>query len=189
MGATGTVAEAVTLVRSAPPRCGRTRLVAVDGPGGAGKTTFAGRLACALGDPPVVHSDDFYLPMDGDPLRWWRSFAEGVLHPVNAGRPGRFHRYDWRSGGYAEHVVVPPAPVVIVEGVGAAWRAAAPYLSVAIWVDAPPDVRVARTNSRDGPEMAVLWRIWRVSELRHFISDATRDRADLKVDGTAAHMA
>ena len=180
------VAEAVTLVRAAPPRCGRTRLAAVDGPGGAGKTTFAARLAHALDGPPVVHGDDFYLPMDGDPLRWWRPFAEGVLQPLRAGRPGRFRRYDWRANRYAEDVVVPPAPVVIVEGVGAAWRAAVPYLSVAIWVDAPPDVRVARTDRRDGPEAAGLWRTWRVSEARHFASDATRDRADLTVDGTAS---
>lgn len=33
-----------------PPRLGRTRLVAVDGPSGAGKTVFANRLAAAVSD-------------------------------------------------------------------------------------------------------------------------------------------
>ena len=32
--------------------------MAVDGPGGAGKTTFAGRLVAALVDAPVAHTDD-----------------------------------------------------------------------------------------------------------------------------------
>jgi uridine kinase len=170
--------------RAAAPRCGRTRLIAVDGPGGAGKTTFAGELAAALGGPPVVHSDDFYLPMDGDPLRWWRPFAEQVLAPLRAGRPGRFRRYDWHTGRDAEDIVVPPAPVVLVEGVGSAWRPAVPHLSLAVWVDAPLDVRVARTARRDGPEAASLWTAWRASETEHFAHDATRSRADVIIDGT-----
>jgi cytidylate kinase len=34
------------------------RLVAIDGPGGAGKSVFAARLAKALGGVPVVEIDD-----------------------------------------------------------------------------------------------------------------------------------
>lgn len=132
-----------------------------------------------------MHSDDFYLPMDGDPLRWWEPFRTRVLTPLREGREGRFRRYDWRSGRYAEDVVIPPAPVVVVEGVGSAWREAAPYLSLAVWVRAPLDVRVARTARRDGPEAAGLWETWRVSEERHFATDRTYERADVIVDGTA----
>jgi len=178
------IGDVAARVRDARPCCGRTRLVAVDGPGGAGKTTFAAALAGELG-APVVHSDDFYLPMDGDPLRWWEPFRTRVLLPLLDGREGRFRRYDWRAGAYAEDVVVPPSPVVIVEGVGSAWRGATPYLSLAVWVRAPLNVRVARTARRDGPEAAGLWEAWRVSEERHFAADGTYERADVIVDGTA----
>lgn len=181
----GVPGEVAARIRASEPHCAGTRLVAVDGPGGAGKTTFAAALAHELGDPPVVHSDDFYLPMDGDPLRWWTPFRTRVLTPLRSGREGRFRRYDWRTGRYAEDVVVPPAPIVIVEGVGSAWREAAPYLSLAVWVRAPLTVRVARTARRDGAEAAGLWEVWRRSERRHFAEDGTRERADVVVDGTA----
>ena len=181
MGVSGNVAARV---RASEPRCGGTRLVAVDGPGGAGKTTFAAALARALGGPPVVHSDDFYLPMDGDPLRWWAPFRTHVLTPLLAGGEGHFRRYDWRTGEYGEDVPVPPTPIVIVEGVGSAWREAAPYLSLAVWVRAPLTVRVARTARRDGPEAAGLWETWRTSETRHFTEDGTPARADIVISGT-----
>ena len=150
---------------------------------GAGQGAEA--LARELGGVPVVHSDDFYLPMDGDPLRWWEPFRTQVLVPLLSGHEGRFRRYDWRSDSFAEDVVTPPAPIVIVEGVGSAWRPATPYLSLSIWVDAPLKVRVSRTEHRDGPEAAPLWESWRKSEAQHFTHDRTQARADLTVDGTA----
>src|SRR4051812_49685989 len=38
-------------------------LVAIDGGGGAGKSTLARNLADALGDATIVQMDDFYRPM------------------------------------------------------------------------------------------------------------------------------
>ena len=72
----------------APPRLGGTRLVCVDGPAGSGKTTFAGRLAAALGaDAVVVHMDDLYAgwTLTGAVAR----LRAGVLRPLADGRPGR----------------------------------------------------------------------------------------------------
>ncbi|MBJ7451459.1 MAG: uridine kinase, partial [Blastococcus sp.] len=59
---TGTTIAAVAAgIMAAGPRLGGTRLVCVDGPAGSGKTTFAGRLAAALGDDAeLVHMDDLY---------------------------------------------------------------------------------------------------------------------------------
>lgn len=38
-------------------------LIAIDGCGGAGKSTAATELAFKLGDSQIVHIDDFYKPM------------------------------------------------------------------------------------------------------------------------------
>ncbi|HEX6257165.1 MAG TPA: hypothetical protein VFZ70_15260 [Euzebyales bacterium] len=60
-----------------PPRQGHTRVVAVDGGSGAGKTTFAASLADAL-DAPAVHTDD---------VAWWEDFFDWthLLWPTPSG--------------------------------------------------------------------------------------------------------
>ncbi|NUR87392.1 MAG: hypothetical protein HOY71_25205 [Nonomuraea sp.] len=164
-----------------PPSCGPVRLVAVDGPAGAGKTTYAGRLGAALGCQ-VIHSDDFPVHWDDGPGAWFQALDEQVLQPLRQGRPAGFRRYDWKRDRYAEHVPVPPAPALVVEGVGTARRSAAYLLAFTVWVEAPEDVRLRRVLDRDGPELEPRWRQWFAAERAWFAADGTRDRADLVVE-------
>ncbi|GAA2407350.1 hypothetical protein GCM10010191_14590 [Actinomadura vinacea] len=165
-----------------PPSCGPVRVVAVDGPSGAGKSTFAARLTAALdGPPPPLRSDDFRVPWDADPLTWWRPLTETVLDLLRDGRPGRLRRYDWHRDSYGPEEEIPPAPVLIVEGVGAAWRGSP--AAYRIWIDAPRALRRARALERDGAEYAAAWDAWSELERRHFAADGTLARADLRVDG------
>jgi uridine kinase len=166
-------------LRRLEPSCGPVRIVAVDGPSAAGKSTFSAELSSALGGAPVVHSDDFPVPWDGDPLAWWPPLTALVLEPLSAGRTGRFRRYDWRHGTYAEETEIPVAPVVVIEGVGAA-RAEAPA-AFRIWVEAPCDVRRRRAAER-GDDLAA-WDHWAETEAKLFAADHTRERADLVIDG------
>ena len=175
-------------IRRAPARLGAVRLVAIDGPSGAGKTTFAARLASAL-DAPVVHTDDLLDGWD-DQFTYWRRLEELVLGPLRRGEPARYQRYLWhrrRFGGVP--VVVRPAPVVLVEGVGSARRAVADELSLSVFVTAPARLRLDRAMARDVGEDAVAFRAylerWRAAEDRHFADDATAARADLIIDGAA----
>jgi uridine kinase len=161
------------------PSCGPVRIVAVDGPSAAGKTTFAAALAAALGGVPVVHSDDFPVPWDGEPLAWWPPLDAQVLVPLSAGRPGRFRRYDWRRGTYAEQVEVRAAPIVIIEGVGAG-RQESPA-AFRVWVEAPYALR-RRRAARRGDDLDA-WDQWAETEAKLFEKDGTRERADLLIDG------
>jgi uridine kinase len=171
-------------VRALPPSCGPVRVVAVDGPSGAGKSTLADRLADALGHAPVVASDHFPVPWDGDPLAWWQPVVDHVLTPLAAHRPGGYRPYDWHRGAYLARIEIPVTPVLIVEGVGAAWREAP--AAYRIWVDAPADVRRTRVLDRDGGAVAPAWDRWRAREREHFAADRTQDRADLHLDGAPA---
>src|SRR5674476_488189 len=60
-----TIAAALLIIDRAQTRCGTTKVVAVDGPSGAGKTDFAAALADRLASPQLLHMDDLYPGWDG----------------------------------------------------------------------------------------------------------------------------
>jgi uridine kinase len=181
-------ADLAARVLAAPARLGPVRLVAVDGPSGAGKTHFAERLASSLAAlagvvVPVVHTDDLLDGWD-DQLIFWPRLDAWVLSPLRRGRPGRYRVYDWHAGRFGDtwHTV-PPAPVVILEGVSSARAAIRPELSLAVFVTAPPAVCLRRVLARDGEAVRPYLDRWRLVEQRHFAADATPHHADLVVDG------
>jgi uridine kinase len=168
-------------LRAAPPRAGRTRVLAIDGRGGSGKSTLAGRIATLL-DAPVVHMDDLYPGWDGladaaPLLRQW------ILGPLAGGEPGRYRRYDWGRDAYGEWTEVPAAEVLVVEGCGCGSRVAAPYLSLLLWVEAPLSVRFERGMQRDGQTYRPHWERWARQEDVVFAAEKTRERADYRIDG------
>lgn len=184
----------------ARPTLGMVRLVCVDGPSGAGKTTLAGRLARAVGgalgaapltmfpmrEGPLgvqtVHLDDIYEGWDGLPGIGQR-LEEWILGPLRTGRSGRYRRYDWRREEYAEWHEVPVRPVVILEGVGAGGRHVGDEATLKIWIEAPLAIRYERGIARDGETFRPHWDAWAAAETAHFAEHATRERADLLVDG------
>jgi uridine kinase len=183
----GTFAQLTAYVKRLEPRLGDVRLVAVDGPSGAGKTRFALRLAKEL-DAPVVHTDDL---LDGweDQFTFWERLEERVLGPLRRGETAFYQRYRWDRGAFDPVPVrLDPAPIVILEGVSSSRRGNRPDLSLSVFVDAAPDLRLARALARDGDDSlafrAYLER-WRSAENRHFAADRTRQHADLVVDGSA----
>jgi uridine kinase len=172
-----------------PARLGGTRLVAIDGPSGVGKTVFAERLAEALRregvDAPVVHTDDL---LDGwpDQVSFWPRLVEWVLVPLRAGRPGRYRRYDWHAGRFGEEwTQVPPAPVVLLEGVTAARAAIRPESTLPVFLTAPGSLCLQRAVERDGEAMRAYLEQWQLGEQRHFAADATAEEAGLVVDAAS----
>jgi uridine kinase len=182
MGNRGSGAEWVwAVVPEAAPRAGRTRVVAVDGRSGAGKTSFAGVLARGLG-APVVSLEDLYGGWDGLE-RGIELLASEVLEPLAAGRTARVPRYDWAAGTWAEPVPLTPPDVLVVEGVGAGARRAAGFESLVVWLETPASVRKKRALDRDGETFAPYWDRWAAQEDRMFARERTPERADVVIDG------
>lgn len=185
---TVTVAALATRLAGLPPSAGATRVIAVDGRSGAGKTTLAVRLAELLG-ATLVQLEDLYDGWDGLEAGI-ATAAHDVLAPLAAGRPGRYRRYDWHASSYAEPHDVPAGGTVVLEGVGAAAGAVAPFAACTVWVEAPVDVRQDRAfgRSEDGDAYVGQWERWARQEDAYLRRDRPAERADVVVDGAASDV-
>lgn len=175
-----TVSRVTALLSEAPARLGPVRLVCIDGPAGSGKTSLAGRVADVL-HAQTVHMDDLYEGWSGLAGAWPR-LRDWVLAPLAGGGPGRYRRYDWFAGEYAEWHDVPVADYLVVEGCGCAPRAVDDWASLVVWVEAPRELRIARGVERDGEGVRENWVTWMAQEDAVFAAEQTRDRAHLRVD-------
>jgi uridine kinase len=130
--------------------------------------------------------DDLYDGWDGG-ARGFGLLRDHVLSRLAEGREGRYRRYDWNLGAYAERHVVPVSvDLLIVEGVTAADRGAEPWPSLRIWIETSNDVRLDRGIDRDGEALRDRWLDWMRWERDHFAAENTRERADVIVDGDPA---
>jgi uridine kinase len=178
----GGLAAVTAAVRRAAPRSGRSRVVAIDGRSGAGKTSLAAALRAEL-TAPVVALEDLYGGWDGLE-RGIDLLVSAVLAPLSAGRTARVPRSDWGAATWGTPWVLEPSPVLIVEGVGAGARRAADYASVLVWMEAPAPVRKKRALDRDGETFTPHWDAWAAQEDALLARERTPDRADLVI-GTA----
>ncbi|MER7010835.1 AAA family ATPase [Saccharopolyspora sp. NPDC000359] len=153
----------------------------IDGPSGSGKTSLAEQLAGAL-TAQVVHMDDLYDGWDGM-LTGVDRLGQQVLEPLAAGRDGRYQRYDWYAGEYAEWHDVPRAEHLVVEGCGAGARRFDDLSTLLVWVEAPDEERLKRTLARDGADAEHHLRAWMAAERAVYQAEDTARRADVRLDG------
>jgi hypothetical protein len=185
-------ADVAAEILARPARLGPVRLVAVDGPTGAGKTTFAARLATAVraagADAVEIHSDDL-LDGWGDIVTFWPRLEEWVLAPLRQGGPGSYRRYDWHAGTFESGWRAVPVPdVLVLEGVTTGRVPVRPELTLLAWVWAPPDLRLSRGLARDGEATRPELLRWMGAEAAHFAVDRPDQAADVRVSGAPAGL-
>jgi uridine kinase len=157
-----------------------TRIIAIDGCGGAGKSTLAAELGRGL-PAPIVHTDDF--ASWESPLDWSGRFTREVLEPAAHGDVVRFQRYDWNEQHLGDWIELEPAAELIIEGVGSSRLAFAGYVDLSIWVETSRAERLRRGLERDGNAMAAHWARWMAAEDAYVAAENPAGRADLTVSG------
>lgn len=178
------VGELASWLVGSAPSCGSVRLVGIDGHAGSGKSTLSRRLAELCGHAPVLHLDD--LSRHDELFSWMERLQRQVLIPLSQGRTARYAVYDWVNREATREGELPPAPLVLVEGVGAGRRALRPYLSTVLWLDLPYVTAWERGLRRDGEELADFWQEWIAEEWAHFAQDPTMPYARYLVRQSSA---
>ena len=172
-------------------------VIAIDGPSCAGKSVLATALALRSG-AAVVEGDDFYrhtLPrltvahreamsdaaVVDAVIDWERLRAEALL-PLRARQSATFQPYDWDAddGRLAPPKIIPPADVIIVEGVYAARPELSDLVDVAVYLGVDPQVRARRYAERENdPDWQ---RFWERGEAHYFRAVRPAASYDIRLD-------
>ena len=159
-----------------------TKIIAIDGPGGAGKSSFAEQLSQQLGNTPILHTDDF--ASWENPLNWWPRLLKQVLEPLSHNETARYQRYDWGTKRLAEWHEIQPTRYLLLEGVSSSREAFRPYISFSIWIETPRQERLRRGLERDGKSARPQWEEWMMSEDEYIDREHPEQKADLVINGT-----
>ncbi len=150
----------------------RARVTIVDGRSGAGKTTYAERLARETG-AQILRLDWLYPGWDG--------LASGSRSVARALRTGGFERYDWERGVFDEHIELDPGAPLVIEGCGSltrenlaaarAWAGGVPDRARrvhTVWMECSAGLRRERALARDGEMFRPYWESWATQEEAFF---------------------
>lgn len=171
-----------TIKRRLPPEGMSTKVVAIDGPGGAGKSSLAESLAQALDGAQIVHTDDFASPEN--PRDWWSRLIEDVLAPLSRNDHGRYRRTNWTGDkSHFEWGEIAPTEFLLLEGVSASRNAFRPFLSYSIWIETPRELRLDRGLERDGEQARDRWEQWMTEEDEYVEQEKPQQAVDLVLRG------
>lgn len=167
---------------------GRPVLVGIDGCCASGKTTLAGMLAQRLPGCAVLHTDDYYLPVERRIPNWMRTPAANmdlarlraeVLEPARAGRPFTTQAYSCQQRQYLPPMEWVPGALVLVEGSYSHHPSLADCYDLRIFLRCSPEEQARRLQVREGERYPRFIQRWVPLEEGYFARDRIQEQADL----------
>jgi len=159
-------------------------LFAIDGPAGAGKTTFAAKLEAELSvsaSVQVIHMDDLYNGWDNALSNALSEILDRISTAHLAGREFVIKLFNWHTMQFDREAKILPTDYLIIEGVGAAQQIVRETGATTYWLDIEPDTGLQRVLARDGAHIEAQMRQWQVDQDKHFIRDETRENCEFKL--------
>ena len=194
--------EILAKIQRLSARKPRPIVVALDGGSGAGKSTLASLIKNEL-DVALIPLDDFFSA-DIPDSQWdefsieerlnlvfdWRRVRENAIEPLLAGKPAKWHSFDFNSGLRSDgtyrmnvdSIEISPAKVILVEGAYSIHSALADLIDLAILIDVPIEERHARLEARENKDFLAKWHErWDSVESYYFDEVRPRNSFDLVV--------
>jgi uridine kinase len=159
-------------------------LLAIDGPAGAGKTTFAAKLEEELslkGTVRVIHMDDLYNGWENALSNPLSEILDRISTAHLAGREFVIKIFNWHTMTFDREEKIAPTDYLIIEGVGAAQQIVRETGATTYWLDIEPEIGLQRVLDRDGAHIEVQMRQWQVDQEKHFARDETRENCEFKL--------
>ena len=166
--------------------------VAIDGMAASGKTTLAAALAEKYG-APVVHMDDFFLrPEQRTPERYAQPggnidrerFLSEVCPYLATGEGFSYFRFDCHRMCLAQRIVIPPHPLIIVEGTYSLHPKFLSFYTIKVMLTISQEwqaERIQRRNGKDG--YRIFAEKWIPLENRYFSEFHVEMSADFVFNG------
>lgn len=166
------------------------RVVAIDGPAAAGKSTMAEVLKDILG-APVVHMDDFFLPLElrseerfkeaGGNVHYER-FIEEVIPHIGTSEKFSYRIFDCGRMDYDGERVIKNHMWRIVEGAYSCHPKLGDYADLKLFLDVGKEEQIQRIRKRNGEEMAEMFRTqWIPMEEKYFEEYCIRENVDIVI--------
>jgi uridine kinase len=159
-------------------------LYAIDGPAGAGKTTYAAQLEAELsqnGTVKVIHMDDLYNGWDNALSNALSEILVRISTAHLADREFVIKIFNWHTMQFDREEKIEPTDYLIIEGVGAAQQIVRETGATTYWLDIEPEIGLQRVLDRDGAHIEQQMRQWQVDQDKHFGRDETRENCEFKL--------
>lgn len=174
--------------------------IAIDGPSGSGKSTLARQLRQHFPDSLLLEVEewaagwedlsgavarlakvveDLRAAAEFSPLDSSAASADRETSPLTTDldpdpAPVTTSRWDWQKNSWRKAEKLHPAPLTFLTGCASA----ALPVDLIIWIEAPEDIRRARTARRDSYNWSSYWDIWAEQEAEIAARFHSRENAD-----------